>query len=125
MDSVIARLPTALVTRYRAVDREFIWAPAEVVDTPEHLDALTEDIAKRGILVPLSLKFNGDFGALDGNHRIAVAIRLGLSEVPVALTRVPEQPRPAHARSMSPEDLALIEQALGPADGSSTPTDGR
>jgi hypothetical protein len=37
---VIVALPTALVARYRAVDREEIWAPPEVVDTPAHLDAL-------------------------------------------------------------------------------------
>ena len=94
------------------MDREFIWAPTVVVDTPSHLDALTEDIGRRGILVPLSLSFNRDFGALDGNHRIAVAVRLGLSDVPVALTRVPERPRPAHAKPMSPTDLAVIERAF-------------
>jgi hypothetical protein len=109
---VIARLPTDLVTRYRAVDRELIYAPAYVVDTPSHLDALTEDVGRRGILVPLGLGFNSDFGALDGNHRIAVAIRLGLREVPVALTRVPELPRPAHAKSMSADDLVVIEHAF-------------
>ena len=112
---MIARLPTDLVIRYRAVDREFIWAPSWVVDTPSHLDALTEDIGQRGILIPLGLDFNSAFGALDGNHRIAVAIRLGLCDVPVALTRVPELPRPAHAQSMSADDLDVIEKAFDPA----------
>lgn len=109
---VIARLPTDLVTRFRAVDREHIWAPSWVVHTPSHLDTLTDDIGRRGVLVPLDLKFNADFGALDGNHRIAVAIRLGLADVPVALTRVPELPRPAHAQSMSADDLEVIERAF-------------
>lgn len=101
------------------MDREFIWAPSWVVDTPEHLDALTEDIGRHGILVPLRLEFNSAFGALDGNHRIAVAIRLGLSEVPVALTRVPELPRPAHAQPMSLEDLRVLESALDPTQAGS------
>ena len=113
VDSVVARLPTALVTRYRAVDREHIWAPAHVVDTPSHLDALTEDIGRRGILVPLRLTFNREWGALDGNHRIAVALRLGLPDVPVTLVRLPEHPRPAHAKPMSPADLSVIEAVCG------------
>lgn len=109
------------------MDRELIGAPLDVVDTPRHLDALTEDVIQRGILVPLSLSFNREFGALDGNHRIAVAIRLGLSEVPVALTRVPEHPRPAHAKSMSSTHLVVIERAfdLARSGASSEPTDAR
>ncbi len=98
------------------MDRELIGAPLEVVDTPSHLDALTEDIGRRGILVPLTLHFNRGFGALDGNHRIAVALRLGLCDVPVTLTRVPERPRPAHAKSMARTDLAAIERAFDPAE---------
>lgn len=80
-------LPTALVARYRAVDREIVGSA--LVDTPSHLDALTVDIRKRGILTPLRLGFNEEFGTLDGNHRIAVAIRLGLESVPVILLREP------------------------------------
>ena len=101
-------LPTALVVRYRAVDREFIGAPEWVVDTPRHLDELTEDIGRRGILTPLSLGFNEEFATLDGNHRIAVAVRLGLASVPVDLFRRPLTPRPGHAKSIRPEDLAVL-----------------
>jgi ParB-like chromosome segregation protein Spo0J len=79
----VVRLPTELVVRYRAVDRELVGSP--VVDTPSHLNALTESIRARGIRVPLRLGFNARFGALDGNHRIAVALRLGLVDVPVEL----------------------------------------
>jgi ParB-like chromosome segregation protein Spo0J len=82
-------LPAALVARYRAVDREEILAPAHVVDTPAHLDALTADIRAHGILVPLDLTFNEQLATVDGNHRISVAIRLGLPEVPVALSELP------------------------------------
>jgi len=101
-------LPTDLVARYRAVDREEIWAPPEVVDTPAHLDALTADVRERGILVPLDLKFNERFATLDGNHRIAVAIRLGLPEVPVELSALPLEPRQFWAQDMLAEDYEVL-----------------
>jgi ParB-like nuclease domain len=107
-------LPTALVARYRAVDRET--AGSALVDTPSHLEELTADIRQRGILTPLRLGFNGEFAVLDGNHRIAVAIRLGLQSVPVTLCREPLAPRP-HAQPMLPEDLIVIEGADGFASG--------
>ncbi|MGH6654087.1 MAG: hypothetical protein ACRDVE_02645 [Actinocrinis sp.] len=105
------QLPTALVARYRAVDREHVGSA--LVDTPRHLDALTVDIAERGILVPLRLGFNEEFGTLDGNHRIAAAIRLGLESVPVALFSEPLTPRPGHAKPMCAEDLVILQAAKG------------
>jgi ParB-like chromosome segregation protein Spo0J len=108
----VALLPTSLVARYRAVDRELIGAPAHVVDTPAHLDSLTEDVRQNGILVPLDLGFNAEFATLDGNHRIAVAIRLGLGEVPVALRELPIDPRPHWAQTMEPEDYAVLVGAF-------------
>ncbi|GAA3439754.1 hypothetical protein [Kutzneria kofuensis] len=101
-------LPTELVARYRAVDRELVGSA--LVDTPRHLDNLTADIGTRGILTPLSLGFNEEFATLDGNHRIAVAIRLGLESVSVELFRQPLTPRPGHAKSMRAEDLALLRE---------------
>lgn len=102
-------LPTVLVARYRAVDREVVGSA--LVDTPRHLDALTIDIGKRGILTPLRLGFNEEFGTLDGNHRIAVALRLGLDMLPVALFEEPTAPRPLHARPMLPDDLVVLKDA--------------
>lgn len=110
----VALLPTPLVARYRAVDRELICAPADVVDTPAHLDSLTEDIGQYGIQVPLDLKFNAQFATLDGNHRIAVALRLGLASVPVALSELAIEPRPYWAQTMVPEDHALLIRAFAP-----------
>lgn len=107
--SVVTRLATELVARYRAVDREIVGS--RLVDTPCHLDALTEDIRLRGVLVPLQLRFNADFAALDGNHRIAVAIRLGIDEVPVELVEAPTDPRPGHAQPMHSEDLVVIQRS--------------
>lgn len=106
-------LPTDLVARYRAVDREEIWAPPEVVDTPAHLDALTLDIREHGIRVPLDLKFNDQFATLDGNHRIAVAIRLELPTVPVVLSALPLEPRQFWAKDMSPDDYEVLRKAAG------------
>jgi ParB-like chromosome segregation protein Spo0J len=109
---VVVPLPTELVVRYRAVDREEIPAPAYVVDTPQHLDALTASVRERGIEVPLHLQFNRSFGFLDGNHRIAVALRLGLREVPVELTEMPADYRRAHGRPMRPEDFEVLAASL-------------
>jgi hypothetical protein len=110
-DTPQVHLPTALVARYRAVDREKVGSA--LVDTPRHLDALTADIGQRGILTPLRLGFNEEFATLDGNHRIAVAIRLGLESVPVTLFREPLDPRPGHAQPMLPADLLVLQKADG------------
>ncbi|MBN9744754.1 MULTISPECIES: ParB N-terminal domain-containing protein [unclassified Amycolatopsis] len=104
-------LPVPLVVRYRAVDRETVGSA--LVDTPSHLDALAEDIARNGIRTPLRLGFCEDFGTLDGNHRIAVALRLGLTTVPVTVVREPSTPRPAHARPMREADFAVLAAAAG------------
>lgn len=102
-------LPTELVTRYKVVDRELVGAPADVVDTPSHLDELERDIAINGIREPLDLAFNKEFATLDGHHRLAVARRLGLVMVPVALRKLPLTPRPWWAQDMDPRDFHLLE----------------
>ena len=104
----LVRLPTALVARYRAVDREHVGSPH--LDTPSHLDALTASIRADGIRVPLRLGFNRSFGFLDGNHRIAAALRLGLAEVPVELVEVPADYRRDHGRPMRPDDHELLRR---------------
>lgn len=110
--SDVVMLRTELVTRYQVVDRENVGAPREVADTPRHLDRLERDVATRGILVPLDLRFNREFATLDGHHRIAVARRLGLERVPVALSELARSPRPWWAQDMHSEDYELIRRAL-------------
>ncbi|WP_148639620.1 hypothetical protein [Brachybacterium paraconglomeratum] len=88
------------------MDREVVGSA--LVDTPAHLDRLASDIGQRGILVPLDLGFNQVFATLDGNHRIAVALRLGLDHVPVALHQLPEHPRPGHAKPMADADHRVL-----------------
>ena len=109
---VVVRLSTELVARYRAVDREVVPAPSFVVDTPTHLDRLAESIAANGIRVPLRMGFNARYGYLDGNHRIAVALRLGLSEVPVELIEEPSDAPRGHGRPMRRDDLQVILAAF-------------
>jgi ParB-like chromosome segregation protein Spo0J len=108
----IAKLPTALITRYQTVDREEVGAPPEVADTPQHLDRLETDVAAHGIQVPLDLKFNVEFATLDGHNRLAVARRLGLEGVPVALSELPLRPRPWWAQDVRAEDYAQLQRAL-------------
>ncbi len=109
---VVVRLPTEFVARYRAVDREVIPAPSHVVDTPAHLDQLTESVAVDGIRVPLRMGFNSSYGYLDGNHRIAVALRLGLPDVPVELIREDEGTPRGHGQPMRPDDFTVLLSAL-------------
>ena len=115
---VIVRLRTELVARYRAVDREVVPAPSAVVDTPAHLDRLAESIAANGIRVPLRMGFNTRYGYLDGNHRIAVALRLGLPEVPVELVEEPPDTPRGHGQPMRGDDLEVILAAAAAAAGS-------
>jgi ParB-like chromosome segregation protein Spo0J len=109
---VVVRLPTDLVARYRAVDREVVPAPPAVVDTPDHLDRLAESIAANGIRVPLRMGFNARYGYLDGNHRIAVALRLGLPEVPVELVEEHSDAPRGHGQPMRRDDLDVIRAAF-------------
>ena len=115
---VVVRLRTDLVARYRAVDREVVPAPSAVVDTPAHLDRLAESIAAHGIRVPLRMGFNTRYGYLDGNHRIAVALRLGLPEVPVELVEEPPDAPRGHGQPMRRDDLDVILAAFERADRS-------
>lgn len=110
MEQESVELPTELVARCRAVDREFVGSPT--FDTPAHLDRLEAEIARDGMRTPIDLAFHEEFATVDGNHRIAVALRLGLVTVPVHLTRRPRHPRPDHGRDLRPGDLAVLEAAL-------------
>lgn len=110
MDQEPVELPTELVVRYRAVDREHVGTPT--LDTAAHLDRLTALIGREGMRTPIDLAFTPEFATLDGNHRIAVALRRGWETVPVHLTRRASGLRPGHARDLRPMDLAVLEAAL-------------
>lgn len=59
-------------------DTEFAWLDHH---QGENTDRLAEDVAVNGIREPILL--GNDGRVWDGHHRLAVAVRLGLSEVPV------------------------------------------
>jgi hypothetical protein len=92
------------------VGRELVHSA--LCDTPEHLETLTQSIRLHGIQVPLRLGFNTSFGFLDGNHRIAVALRLGLLDLPVELVRERPGIQREHGQRMRREDLAVIIAAF-------------
>ncbi len=103
-------LPTDLVVRYRAVNREKIGGQA--MDTPGHLDALEVAVRTHGIQVPLVLAINHHYGFLDGNHRLAVARRLRLPEVPVEVWTAPADLYAEYGRELLETDLRLIIDRL-------------
>ncbi|MCL6422559.1 GNAT family N-acetyltransferase [Brachybacterium sp. JHP9] len=107
-------LPTALVARYRAVDREEIGSSH--LDSAAHLDALAASIRVQGIRQPLDLAVAEEFATLDGNHRLAAAIRVGLTEVPVHISRRHSSPKPEHARALRTEDRAILHSALAESE---------
>ncbi|MDO5661407.1 MAG: hypothetical protein Q4G40_01815 [Brachybacterium sp.] len=109
--STLVALPTEMLVRYRATDREEVGSA--LVDTPAHLSSLEEDIAENGLETPLELGVNEHFATLDGNHRLAIARRLGFATVPVRLTAIPAEPRPDHARDMNAEDWPRFVTMLG------------
>lgn len=103
-------LPTELVVRFRAVDREHIGSTG--IDTPRHLDVLEADVRAGSIRVPLVLALTQSHGFLDGNHRLAVALRLRLTEVPVDVWTAPEDLRTEYGRPLTDDDLNVILDRL-------------
>jgi hypothetical protein len=67
-------LPVAVAHHYREYDRP-------------HDDVLGQVIAEQGIRQPLRISTDGTHATLhEGNHRLEVAKRLGLTHVPVQVT---------------------------------------
>jgi ribosomal protein S18 acetylase RimI-like enzyme len=85
-DRYVEWLPTALVARFREYDRD---ANPLTSDT-EYLNKLMGDIQQNGIQEPLILEYSRSTRTAlltEGNHRLAAALRLGLTEVPVRVYR--------------------------------------
>jgi hypothetical protein len=58
------------------------WADLDALH-PHYLSALEQDIRRNGIQIPVMI---GDDGRVwDGHHRLRIAVRLGLPEVPVEI----------------------------------------
>jgi ParB-like chromosome segregation protein Spo0J len=68
---VVARYADPFIDPYHRADRE-------------RMKRLTKSIARRGVVDPLIIKIeNGRAQIFDGNHRLAVALRLGIAVLPV------------------------------------------
>ena len=74
-------LPVAVVKKYAFAN------PAMAAARSRHIDGQLEaDIRERGILVPLTIKTNGQYGLLsDGYQRLGLAEKLGIKSVPVKI----------------------------------------
>ena len=85
---------TSAAAAARSVPLERIDVGANVRELDEaHVDALAGSIAPRGLIVPLTVRPEGDrFVLVAGHHRHAACRKLGLAEVEVTLR---EQDAPA------------------------------
>jgi ParB-like chromosome segregation protein Spo0J len=72
-------LPTRVVARYR--DRAINTAHRS---QGNHMRRLTRAIEREGVRHPLTIKVeDGHIHLFDGNHRLAIALRLGIRHLPV------------------------------------------
>ena len=72
-------VPLSEIEKYIEFDRE-----VEHKISKKYLDELTEEIKVNGITYPITLEIDGYKGIIvEGNHRIAVAKRLGMKYIPV------------------------------------------
>jgi hypothetical protein len=81
--TTVGMVPTHVVARYTEFDRNS--------ENPEKVNRLAKDIAENGIREPLQIDYHHDSGwgtLVEGNHRIAAAMRAGLTHVPVVVTGV-------------------------------------
>lgn len=105
---LVTELPLDLLWRYAQQDR---WGQPR---DEAKFRALVADIAVRGVREPLRLRYGFNSAGLpvalvvNGNHRLAVAVRLGVPWLPVSLE--PELWPWDHqdARVMAPVDLEAL-----------------
>lgn len=93
MTAMTARTITTTYAYHPADDKPDLYLPTDVaaryhvVETAHRLridPTLEWDIKQKGVLKPLKLYTNGVSGILgDGNHRLRIAVKLGLDELPV------------------------------------------
>jgi len=66
----------------------------------EEYEALKEDIAERGVMVPIEFDENGN--VLDGYHRLKICVELGIEDYPkVIRTGMSEAEKWTHARKLN------------------------
>jgi hypothetical protein len=92
------------------VDHYRCWPKAQISQS------LYEDVGENGITQPLVIYSNGSHGLLgEGNHRLAVAAGLGMTQVPVVVVPdrlvLPKGMGPEHLRTLEPEVAAMTAAA--------------
>jgi len=66
----------------------------------EEYDALKEDIAERGVMVPIEFDEQGN--VLDGHHRLKICVELGIEDYPkIIRTGMSEPEKWTHARKLN------------------------
>jgi len=79
----VVKMPIDLAWQFKEFDRDKSTFKGE-----DHIDNLKEDILKNGFKEPIHLRYWGDkVLIIEGNHRLAVAKRLGLEFVPVRIEK--------------------------------------
>lgn len=79
--------------QYREFDRcgdDNLWGD-------DYIEKLTADIKENGVKIPIRLNIDNDNGLIiEGNHRLCIAIRLGLKTIPVRVEHKSLSPRNKH-----------------------------
>lgn len=79
--------PAGLTTKTKDVSKLEVRIPLELLwkDEPNYLDKLTEEIREHGITEPITIRVREDGSMIvwDGLHRLAVAQKLGIEQIPV------------------------------------------
>ena len=100
---IVAELPVDFLWRYRQLDR---WHQPR---NSAKFRSLVADIAVRGVQEPLRLRYDAEKAlVVNGNHRLAVAVRLGIRSLPVSLEPELSDWPHADARPLSAEDLGRL-----------------
>lgn len=73
-------VPVDFIWKYREFDR----CGDDNLYGNEYIERLTADIKENGIKIPIKLQIDGGKGLIvEGNHRLCIAIKLGLKTIPV------------------------------------------
>jgi predicted transcriptional regulator len=68
--------------------------------SPEEYEALKEDIAERGVMIPI--EFDEDDNVLDGHHRLKICDELGINDYPKIIRKnMSEAEKWTHARKLN------------------------
>ena len=76
-------VPVDFMWQYREFDR----CGDDNLYGDEYIEKLTTDIKENGIKIPIKLHIDGGKGLIvEGNHRLCIAIKLGLKTIPVQVS---------------------------------------